>query len=319
MKVLLIRLDKIGDLISTMCVDQILADTSEIQIHWVIARGLSFVPNHAIPRRDFSEFNKDKKSLSTFIAFIKNHKPDVAVSFQAPWWVNYALWKCGVPVRAGVLSQWHSYLFLNKGLRQKRSEAIKHEADYNRELLEFALDLKTNKMPTPILKLKAHENQQLLQRHGLTEKNYIVVHAGMAGSALNWPVQNYIQYIEVVSKIEQVVLTGTMADEPWLTEIKAHFAVHPKVLCLQSKLTAPELLTLLENAKRVIVPSTGVAHLAASLGTSVVGIYSPIKVQHPTRWAARGAQVQILVPEISSASEIENCMKKISVDQVLKL
>ena len=174
-------------------------------------------------------------------------------------------------------------------------------------------------MPTPILKLKAHENPELFKIHNLKEKNYVVVHPGMAGSALNWPVQNYIQYIHELIKRETIVLTGTAADEPWLTEIKKTFAKESRVRCLQSKLTAPELLTLLANAKWVVVPSTGVAHMAASLGTSVIGLYSPIKVQHPRRWAARGENVKILVPEIIASENIDNCMLQITPEQVLKL
>ncbi len=326
-KVLLIRLDKIGDLISTLCVDQIPA-MNDYEAEWAIAKGLGFIPEHAFPRRYFSEWTKNKSSLKAFMAFLQKQQPDIAVSFQAPWWVNYALWKNRVPVRAGVRSQWHSYLFLNRGLRQKRSEALRHEADYNRELLEYALQAKPEKT-TPVLKLKARDNPGLLLRHGLQAKNYIVVHPGMAGSALNWPIHNYIDYIEkVIAAKEKVVLTGTGTDEPWLKDIKTRFDKEPQVLCLQNKLTPPELLTILEKAKWLVAPSTGVAHMAASLGTPVVGIYSPIRVQHPRRWAMRGENVFVLVPQVPCPAKFKclgekctyyNCMETIKPKQVLEL
>jgi ADP-heptose:LPS heptosyltransferase len=329
-KILLIRLDKIGDLVCTMCVDQIAA-LKDYDTEWVIAKGLAFVPEHALPRRSFTEFkkenNKDSRSLEHFLNFLDEQKPDIAVSFQAPWWVNYALWKKRVPVRAGVRSQWHSYLFLNKGLRQKRSEAIKHESDYNRELLEFALGA-APQTPSPILKLKARENPDLLRRHGLSAKNYVVVHPGMAGSALNWPIHHYIEYIEKLIAHESVVLTGMPADEKWLKDIQLRFDKEPRVICLQNLLNNSEMLTVLENAKWVVAPSTGMAHLAASLGTAVVGIYSPVRVQHPRRWAARGENVFILVPDVPCPARFQclgekcgyyNCMEKITPEQVLKL
>lgn len=303
-KILLIRLDKIGDLVCTMCVDQIPA-MQDFDAHWVIAKGLSFIPDHAWPRRNFSEFAKDEKAFESFYNFVKDLKPDIAVSFQCPWWINYALWKARVPVRAGVRSQWHSYLFLNKGLRQKRSRSIKHEADYNRELLEYALGVKSNSDQkislTPILKLKAKENPELLARDSLIAQKYVVVHPGMAGSALNWPSREYIQYIERLLPNEKIVLTGTTADELWLKDLKKAFDKNPQVVSLQNKLSAPELLTILEKAKGVLVPSTGVAHLAASLGTRVIALYSPLRVQHPIRWAARGEHVQIfLINEVTA-------------------
>lgn len=316
-KVLLIRLDKIGDLISTMCVDQA-SFMKDYQVRWVIAKGLSFVPEHAEPKRAYLELSKNKEdvseSLKTLRAFIREYQADIAVSFQAPWWVNFALWIERVPVRAGVLSQWHSFLFLNKGLRQKRSRAIKHEADYNLDLLKHACGVNSSEL-TPILKLKAPMNPELLAAHKLSEKNYVVVHPGMAGSALNWPIPHYIELIEKLAPDTQVVLTGTPADEPWLTEIKAIFKDHPQFLNLQNKLKASELFTVLQSAKAVVVPSTGVAHMAASLGTPVIGLYSPLRVQHPRRWAARGEKIHIFVPK----AESENCMEEIPADDLLKV
>jgi heptosyltransferase I len=324
-KLLLIRLDKIGDLVCTLCVDQI-PTLANYETHWIISKGLGFIPDHARPQRNYTEFVKDRdqdpRNREKFLQFLKEHKPDIAVSFQAPWWVNFMLWKAGVSVRAGVHSQWHSFLFLNKGLRQKRSLAVKHEADYNRELLEFALDLPTT-LPTPILKMKAKENHELLVKFSLQEKSYAVVHPGMAGSALNWPIKRYIEFIEKKIETKKVVLNGTLADEKWLTDLKNHFDKDPRVISLQGKLNNEEMLTILEKAEMVLAPSTGIAHLAASLGTKVVAIYSPVKVQHPRRWAARGDQVKILVPQLTESQlksrwDPEQSMATISAQTALE-
>ncbi|UXR64790.1 glycosyltransferase family 9 protein [Bdellovibrio bacteriovorus] len=325
-RVLLIRLDKIGDLICTMCVDQVsfLKDWDQ---QWVIAKGLGFVPDHADPHRKYIELAKEdsKESLQKLRAFLKEYKPDLAVSFQAPWWVSYALWAEGVPVRAGVRSQWHSFLFLNKGLRQRRSLAVKHEAEYNLDVLKHALN-NTSSDPAPVLKLQAPTNPELLAKHHLSAGGYVVVHPGMAGSALNWPIANYVEFIKQVRTHTQVVLTGTAADEKWLTDIKATFKGDTNVLCLQGLLKASELFTVLKNAKAVVVPSTGVAHMAASLGATVLGIYPHVRVQKPVRWAARGPHVHIfeaptLNPDGSHCDgthcEEFHCMEKITVEQLL--
>lgn len=318
-KVLLVRLDKIGDLICTLCVDQV-SFLKDCEVQWAIAKGLSFVPENADPRRSFIELSKEdwKTSLKQLRHFIRDFKPDIAVSFQAPWWVNYALWAENVPVRAGVKSQWHSFLFLNRGLRQRRSIAVKHEADYNKDLLGHALEVAPVTEPTPVLKLVAPSLPGLLEKHQLSPLQYIVVHPGMAGSALNWPMANYLQLIATVSEKNQVVITGTPADEPWLTEIKEKFKHHPRVLILQNKLSTKELMLILKHAKAVVVPSTGVAHIASSLGTPVLGIYSPVRVQHPRRWAARGDKVQIFMPEGHNPDEVgPEVMAEIKVSDLL--
>jgi ADP-heptose:LPS heptosyltransferase len=337
-KVVLIRLDKIGDLISTIPVDQA-PFLSGSDITWVISKGLSFVPENADPKRKFIELDKNDPwpSFSKLVQFLRNEKPDVAVSFQAPWWVSLALLVAGVPVRAGVQSQWHSFLFLNKALRQKRSEARQHEADYNADLLAFAFDELDKRILSqrhtqgvqylsPLLHMTAPEKIDL-SRFGLQSHQYVIVHPGMAGSALNWPIAKYITLIAELIKDTKVVLTGTAADEKWLTEIKKTYVGNPQVINLQDQLNSKELLSVISEAKAVVCPSTGVAHIAAALGTPLVAMYSPIRVQHPRRWAARGNDVEILLPDspCQAAFNCEGesckyffCMDKISVDSVLQ-
>jgi ADP-heptose:LPS heptosyltransferase len=153
----------------------------------------------------------------------------------------------------------------------------------------------------------------------LNSGSYVVVHPGMAGSALNWPIAHYITLIKELSLNTQVVITGTAADEPWLTEIKSTFVGNARVLILQGLLKAPELFTVLKNAKAVVVPSTGVAHMAASLGVPVLGIYSPKRVQHPRRWAARGEKVQIYMPAVADMDQVDpSCMNDIRPEDLLK-
>ncbi len=327
MKGLLIRLDKIGDLVSTVPCDEILPP--EIQGHWVISQGLGEILQAATPKRHWTEFQK-KYSLSQlilFIHFLREHRFDFAVSFQAPWWVSLALWLTRVPLRFGTKSQWHHFLFLNHGTRQKRSQATQHEAEYNLDLVKSALQslgFSHEAKTAPVLKLNAPGTwvrPQILGR-------YFVVHPGMAGSARNWSQAQYIMAIQQLLKETdlQAVLTGTPADEPYLHQIKSSFTQEKRFHVYQGQLNMQELLDCLKQAEFVLAPSTGVLHLSASLGQKTLGIYSPIRVQHPTRWSARGKQVSIFVPEVKCPAQAVclgkscrsfDCMETISPLQVI--
>ena len=48
-----------------------------------------------------------------------------------------AAWAAGVPERIGRRSQWHSFLFVNLPIKQKRSRADRHESDFNFDLVEW--------------------------------------------------------------------------------------------------------------------------------------------------------------------------------------
>ena len=149
----------------------------------------------------------------------------------------------------------------------------------------------------------------------LTAKNYIVIHPGMMGSALNWTQNQYNELIQQqIEKNKIVCITGTAADDPYLNKIKEKFAEHDQVRWLQSQLNLKELITVLAEAEFVVAPSTGVAHLAASAGAKVHGIYSPVKVHHPRRWGPRGPQVTVHVPENVPAGQEVQSMLQLKVD-----
>lgn len=312
-KIVLIRLDKIGDLICTLPVDQVL-DNTQYEILWVIQKGLGPLVDLGTKKRNYIELDKadPKKSAELLKQTLTQFKPDIAISFQAPWWVNFELFKQQIPLRAGVKSQWHSFLFLNKALRQKRSFAEKHEFDYNLEIVLNSLDIKQTK---EFLKFEIQQPTQLntLKEYNLESKKYIVVHPGMMGSALNWSQKKYIEYIaRQILKNKTVVITGTPADEPYLTEIKLVYETHPQIRWLQSKLNLKQLVEILSQAEFVVAPSTGVAHIAASLGAEVHALFSPIRVHHPRRWAPRGNNVHIHLPPEEFHDDF-NCMEQITL------
>jgi heptosyltransferase I len=317
-KNLLIRMDKIGDLVLTLPVDQIFESSDENV--WFITQGLEFFPQNATPKRQFVSFKKQFcwSEFRRMRTEIKKIKPDRAVVFHAPWWVGLALWSAGVPLRVGVRSKWHSYLFFNLSLRQKRSKAEKHEAHYGLELVQAAINEKGDDF-------KNLKPLSLSSGLPLTELNkwklsgeYIVVHPGMAGSALNWPIPKYIEFIKELSKTCTVVVTSGPNDQKFVEPIRLEFLNSSNVKIIGS-LSLKELMLILEKSKGVLAPSTGVLHLAASSGVPALGIYSPIGVERAVRWGPRGLHVDTLTPELNNNSfNRESIMDTLSTERVIK-
>ncbi|MCM2353992.1 MAG: glycosyltransferase family 9 protein [Pseudobdellovibrio sp.] len=315
-KIVLIRLDKIGDLICTLPTDQVL-DQSAHDVTWVVQKGMGNIVNFGEKKRKFIELDKSKpeESRKIFAKLLEENNFDYAVSFQCPWWINYELFKARIRHRIGVLSQWHSFLFLNEGVRQKRSRAIKHEFEYNLELVEKITGPLTQNPKEIYFKFKKPQSTATLEKFGLSP-NYIVVHPGMMGSALNWPQQKYIEYIDKQIKLNRlIVITGTDADEPYLDQIKKVYLNHSQVKWLQSKLNFSELLEILNYSEKIIAPSTGVAHIAASLDKEVHAIFSHIRVHHPIRWSPRGKNIHIYLPKVANPETCDHsdCMTKIEL------
>lgn len=297
---------------------------------WIVDSSVSFLPPLTEPPRKFAtlDLRKPWDSFWKLKSFLKTEKPEKVVIFYAPWWVSLAAWLTQVPLRIGRLSQWHSYVFLNKGLRQSRSQSEKHEAIYNWELVHFAYGRKIPTSEPPFLKVQTGLKRHLFEKFDLRSKSYVVVHPGMAGSALNWPQGNYNSLIERLTLETTVVITGTKADAPWLTQILPQWRTHSRVRDLTNQLAVEDLIFILQSAKTVIAPSTGVLHLGAAAGTPVIGIYSPVKAHHPKRWGPRGYGARTLLPEVQCPATIAclgdkcpvfPCMSKITVDRVCEI
>jgi ADP-heptose:LPS heptosyltransferase len=303
-----VRLDRIGDLVLTLPTDESFNITS---VDWWIPKGLSFVTEHAQPVRQSHEFGKKLGLVDAWrlARAVRQNAYDLAVIFHAPWWASFAMWVAGVPVRIGVRSQWHSFLFLNRGVRQKRSRAECSELEYNYRLLEEGLGLARGSLPRRSLRLMAKTGRPALAPSG----EFYVVHPGMSGSALNWPTERWVELIERLD--HPVVITGTASDEGFLAPLRARLVGASRVIWADGKLSGAELIALLAGARAVIAPSTGVLHLAASTGVPTLGIFSNILVQRALRWGPQGKHTAIVEPPDDCAAD--ECMSRISVDQVL--
>ncbi len=293
-RALLVRMDKLGDLVLSLCADQA-HELKNFEIRWIVSQGTGFIASHADPRRDHQEFPKEFsiKNLFQLVRSVRAFGPELAVVFFAPWWVGLGLMLAGIPQRIGRKSQWHSFLFFNKGLRQSRKSGERHESDLNLELIQRGL--RSNLPPRPLPPLKIRAQSRSLDRWPLSPQGYIVVHPGMAGSALNWPASLYAELIRYLAQKYKVAITGTVGDRRMLAEVRGLLGENNSYVWLDEKLSVDELLLVLNQAKAVVAPSTGIVHLAASLGTPVVGLYSPIPVQRPSRWGARGSNIRNLV------------------------
>ena len=334
---LFVRMDKLGDLILSANLDSALNNSPEsdveIQSRWWVSQGCEPIMQNCQQKKIFQAWSKSF-SISNFKSLyfsLKAQPVDLAVILHAPVWVALVLWLARVPYRIGRYSQWWSFIFYNKGVRQKRSRSESHESTYNFLLLKNGLNqirsspldkqvkLTIDEPPPLVLQAPSISWPKSMQTTGLkANSDFAVVHPGMAGSALNWPAKNYCQLIEKLSTHIPVVITGTPLDAPFIDPIKSQLKDAPNIFWLNGLLSLDQLLLVLSQSKVVIAPSTGVLHMAASLQKPALGLYSPIQSHHPRRWGPRGSQAKVFVPNESQLSQLteDQIMSQIDVDSV---
>ncbi|MFA6235680.1 MAG: glycosyltransferase family 9 protein [Bacteriovorax sp.] len=265
---------------------------------------------------------------------------------------NFVAWSMRVKFRGGLKSRWHTYLFLNKGVRQKRSMVTMHEMEYNLNLLSpmgIEYNYKDKLHYSPEIKLSQDELElnfnafkKDLKKDGIEpDRKMIFLHPGMTGHTLNWSSRNFAR---LILKFEQkfpdkflFIISHTPSDNIYLQGMKEilnrkenEFFKKRVYYFNGQKDGLRHYMSVLSHATVFIGPSTGTTHIAAVLGVPVVTIYSPIKVQSSLRWgplAKNKEKVKILVPDVI-CGEIKKCslrdcpyyecMGKIEVEDVLK-
>jgi heptosyltransferase I len=314
--VCLVRVDRIGDLVLTIPVEKILKQISQDDCKWLVSKPLKFILDHAenvsegIYVESVSGFRACIVAAHKLRDTIKQEKFDEVIFFHGPWWVAYAFWLAGVKSRVGSASQWYSWLFFNKRLRQKRSEAIKHESKYNKDLILFAREIKSREFDVEPLRLNIKHEEKSVQwkqfflNRDINLEKLVVIHPGMLGSALNWPGENYKKLsVKLLEQGCAIAVTGSESDRSFIES--TGLLNLKQIINLVGITPGDEILYVLNLAQVVVVPSTGVAHLSASLQKNVVALYSLVKVQAPLRWAPLGKKVTIFTPPMAKPDQMQ--------------
>jgi ADP-heptose:LPS heptosyltransferase len=92
----------------------------------------------------------------------------------------------------------------------------------------------------------------------------------------------------------EVFLTGTAAERDQAEQIIGYTG--DRAINLSGQLNLKELAALLEGAALYISNSTGPLHVAAAVGTPVLGFYPQIPVMGPRRWGPYTTRARVLVP-----------------------
>jgi ADP-heptose:LPS heptosyltransferase len=255
-----------------------------------------------------------------------------------------------VKLRGGLLSRLPSFLYLNKGVRQKRSYVEMHEAEYNFNLLS-SMGLRYDyqdycsyqtgiKLTNQEIDEARREFEQLLLKANKKfhwDKKIVFIHPGMTGHTLNWPSRNYgnlVTYLNSKKTDLFFVISHTPSDERYVKAVRDELEDSFRTTDLFSRVYffdgsqkgLRNYMAILSLADVFVGPSTGTTHLANALGIKTVGIYSPIKVQSALRWRPlyqKGLDIvtpDVICGEAHSCTLSEcpyyECMSKIDAKEV---
>ena len=356
MNILINRSDAIGDSILTSPMAKMIKEKyPEAKVTFLISPKCADVFKLHPYIDDIKIYNRSARfyiKITEILRIFREVKPTHYFFVGGGYLPNFIAWIKRVSFRGGLKSRWHTYLFLNHGIRQKRSMVTMHEMEYNLNLLS-TLDIDYNYKDkihfSPEVCLSQDEvelsynlfKKDLIKEGIEVDRKMIFIHPGMTGHTLNWSSRNYAR---LVLKFEQkypnkflFIISHTPSDHQYLQGLKEilnrkenEFLKNRIYFFNGQKEGLRHYMGVLSKASVFIGPSTGTTHLASVIGVPLVSIYSPIKVQSSLRWgpvSKNQDKVKVLVPDVI-CGEVKKCalrdcpyyecMGKIEVEDVLK-
>jgi len=230
--------------------------------------------------------------------------------------------KAKIPMRIGTAHRIFHLLTCNYRLNFSRKQSLLHEAQLNFELLK-PLGLNETPIFDSMFQSLNHFNIPTVslptEFSGIDFSNTIILHPKSQGSALEWPLEKYIELAQVlVQQKKTVIFTGTENEGK---EFSAILPVHPQIIDSSGKLNLKQLILLISSCEALLACSTGPYHIAGISGIKAIGLFSPRKPIHPGRWKALGDKSVALVFDSSCSNcrkgKACSCIENISVQSVL--
>jgi len=241
-------------------------------------------------------WNYDESILSAYKKLKKNPADAIVILFPR-FKIAAASFLARLPIRIGIAYRWYSFLF-NRKVREHRKHSVKSEAEYNLTLVEaLGCESKVLEIRLNVDKSASDSVDAFLDQNCLTK--FIMVHPGSGGSAFEWGAENFREVVKDITDAigENIVVTGTASERSLCTKISEGIG---NAVNAAGRFSLLEFIALASRADLFISNSTGPLHLAASVGTPVIGIYPNKKPMTPVRWSPLTDKKIILTPNDGS-------------------
>lgn len=330
LRILIVRTDRIGDVVLTLpMVDILKMNNPATYIAMMVRRYTSeIVQNSSV---DETILYDDTNGLVPFFKMLKNirrYKFDIAFVAFPRFRIALLLFLAGVKLRVGSGYRLYSLLF-NKRIYEHRKDAKKHELEYNLSLLDaVGIPLQKVEPPWIIVGEELVRNvKQRLENFGINSSAKIVImHPGSGGSSRDWHIEKFVELGKKISAIRDVkiVITGGLNEHQLVENLKR--AIGGNVVGIAGEFSLLEYAALAKSAELFISNSTGTIHIAAAVGTNVIGFYPQITALSQERWGPYTEKKKVFKP-LGKPADCNKCKKgkircecmdTISVDEVFE-
>jgi ADP-heptose:LPS heptosyltransferase len=296
-RVLLIRLDNLGDvLVTTPAIHAVRQSLPAAELTLLASPvgaqvgrldpDLDDVIVYDAPWMDpWSELPQEPEREQAMIASIAERRFDGAIIFtsyhQSSLPAAYLCYLAGIPLRAAASIDGPGSLLTT---RHKHPERMMHEVERGLDLVG-ALGMTTDETDL-VLEVPDGVQDELSNLLATREvdpgKPLVVIHPGCSMPARTYPWEMYASVAdELIERLDvSVVLTGAEAERGLVERVQARMA--RRAVAVAGDLSFPAFCGLIETADLTITNNTGPMHISAAVKTPVIALFA--LTNPPEQW-----------------------------------
>ncbi|MCX5696411.1 MAG: glycosyltransferase family 9 protein [Candidatus Omnitrophica bacterium] len=246
-----------------------------------------------------------------FIRSLKKEKADIVLILNPSREFNFISFFAGIPIRAGYDRK--NSFFLNRKMADTKEQGLKHETDYNLDLLKVIGINETAADFRGTLRIEDEDfPKDRMGFLGLEDKQFIVLHPWASNPRKEWGFLNFRRLAErlVMEPKYKLVLVGVKEDIKRSEQLSRDLSL----IDLTGRTTLLELAGLLKRSRLLVTNDSGPMHLAAVMGVPTVALFRKFpQAISARRWGPVGPSHQIIESENIGdiqVSEVYDAVKK---------
>ena len=330
-KILIIRVDRIGDVIlSTPVIKAVREANPASHIAFMvqpycreIVKGNPYL-NEVIVY-DKEEAEKGILGNLAFILKLVRHRFDLAIILHPTNRTHIIAFLAGIPERVGYDVKMGC--LLTKRIPHTKQFGLKHEIDYTLDILRYiGIEPKDKTLYMPIDDVSESKIKDILKINNVANDEMVIaIHPGASCPSKKWPLENFVKAANSLASIYKAriaVLSGTR--EKALGDEMAN-SIRPAPINLSGRTTIGDLASILRRSRLLISNDSGPVHIACAVGTPVIAIFGRNDMGlSPTRWGPAGKDDRVLHKDVGCDVCLAHnckigfkCLEAITVEEVL--
>lgn len=262
-----------------------------------------------------------------FVAKLKKKKFDLAIILHPTLRTHMICFLADIKERIGYDRK--APYFLTKIVPHHKQEGLKHEMEYNFDLLEpLGITERASELYMPIKESSEEFVEGLLCRCGINSSKDKIIAINPAASCVSkrWPVSRFAELADRLCALynAKIIIVADQAHSQISKDLLQMTRCKP--FDLSGQLSLSQLASLFKRCVLVISNDSGPVHLAVAVGTPVISIFGRNQPGlGPKRWGPLGKFSLVLHKKTDCLACLAHacvnnfkCLEAIAVDEVLE-